>query len=144
MVLKRGSNSGVGTPGRHESVLGVLEMAALEDLGPKTRYALANAPLKILATSIVSQIIDINNKIEAENAEREARELPLRPYVDPKDPALDARLAQGVVSNQFELLHRDRSIDEAMAGVVPLRAKPNPKSAREQIKAARLARRARW
>lgn len=143
-MLRRGSNSGIGTPGQHALVPGHLEMAALEDLGPRTRYALANAPLKVLAYSIVSQIIDFNDRVHAENERRAAAGLAPKPYLDPKSPDLDDRLARGVVSNQLDLLQQDRSIEDAIAGVTPLNRQPSPKSAREQRKAERLARRARW
>lgn len=142
MVLRRGSNSGVGTPGRHALVPGHFELAAMEDLGPETRAALDYAPLKILATSIVSQIVDINDKVYQENLKLAEQGLPQRPYLDPKHPDLDRRLARGIVSNQVELLHQDRSIDDALAGAIPLRARlPSPKSVREQRRAMRGARR---
>lgn len=141
MVLRRGSNSGIGTPGAHALVLGEEEVAAMEDLGPKTRHAIDNAPLKMLATSIVSQVIDINDKIYEENQQRAQQGLPQRRYLDPKDPQLDENLARGVISYNLDLLQRDRSIGDAMAGVIPLHGRPSPKSIREQRKAMRGARR---
>lgn len=138
MVVRRlGSNSG-NAPGQHKLVLGIQEMAALEDLGPKTRHALTNAPLKIHAVSIVSQIIDVNDQIEAENHKRAAAGQPQRPYLDPKNPDLDARLANGVLQHNVELLSADRGIEEAIRGVRPLKARYNPKTERDQRKLRRV------
>jgi hypothetical protein len=144
MVLRRGSNIGIGTPGAQALVPGYMELASMEDLGPKTRAAIDHAPIKILATSIVSQIIDVNEKIYEQNITLAEEGKPQRPYLDPKSPDLDARLANGVLSHQVDLLHQDRSIEDAMAGVIPLRARPSPKSMREQRRSERAARRARW
>ncbi len=140
-MLKRGSNAGIGAPGNQARIPGFMELASMEDLGPKTRHAIDHAPIKIMATSIVSQIIDINDKIFEQNKKLAAEGRPQRPYLNPKDPELDARLANGVLSHQVDLLHQDRSIEDAMAGVVPLRPRPSPKSIREQRRAMRGARR---
>lgn len=142
-MRKRGSNA-VRQPGRNEGVPVELELAALDDLGPRARSAVCNAPLGVLAFSIVSQIVDMNDKIEAENNERASKGLPLRQYLDPKHPDLDARLANGVISNQVELLRTERSNIDATAGVRPLRARPSAKSVREQRRSDRASRRVRW
>lgn len=137
----RGSNA-INQPGRNAAIPAVLEMAALDDLGPKTRWAIRNGPLEILAYSITSQIVELNDKIELENQERAAAGRPLRPYADPKDPALDARLAQGVLSQQYQLLVGDGiASQDALDGCRPLQSKPSPKTMRER---RRTERRIRW
>lgn len=140
--MKKWESNAARQPGRTEIVPTELELAALDDLGPLTRSAIQNAPLGTLAYSIVSQVVDLNEKIEAENVERAARDVPLRPYLDPRDPNLDARLAQGVVGYNYQLLISDNvDPDAARSGVVPLRSQPSPRSVREQRRAMRGARR---
>jgi hypothetical protein len=140
MIRKRGSNA-ARQPGRNEGVPVEIEMAALDDLGPRARAAICNAPLGTLAVSIVSQVVDVNNKIEAENEQRAAAGLQLRPYLDPKEPRLDANLAAGITDYNFRLLCIDRPVEDARSGVIPLRPRPSPHSVREQRKAMRGARR---
>ncbi len=139
-MRKRGSNA-ARQPGRNEGVPVEIEMAALDDLGPRARAAICNAPLGTLAVSIVSQVVDVNNKIEAENEQRAALGLPLRPYLDPREPGLDANLAAGIINYNFKLLCLDRPEEDARSGIIPLRPRPSPKSMREQHKAMRGARR---
>lgn len=136
------NSNAINQPGRSAGVPAVLEMAALDDLGPKTRWAIRNSPLPILAYSITAQIIELNDKIESENAERADRGLPLRPYADPKDPRLDERLAQGVMQTQAQLLLDDGvQIQDVQSGMKPLISRPSPKTMRER---RRSARRIRW
>jgi hypothetical protein len=136
----RTRNNGKAAPlGHSMAVPEPLELAALEDLGPLTRRAICESPLPTLAVSIVEQIIDINDKIEAENKLRQERGLPLRGYVDPKNPELDRRLAIGVVENVFKIIAGDeelgdRALDWAKMGVRPLIARPSSKTARERRK----------
>lgn len=140
MVIRRRGSNAITQPGRNELIPIEHELAALDDLGPKTRYAIVNAPLSVLAVSIVSQIIEVNDKIEVENQQRAAQGLPLRRYLDPRNPDLDARLANGVMTSQFDLLHTERQVEDAMAGVRPLVGRMSPRTAREQ----RKVRRVRW
>lgn len=141
-MQQRGSNaSRQSQPGVNAGVPAVLELAALDDLGPLTRAAICNAPLGVLAYSIVSQVVGVNDKIHAENIQRAALDMPLRPYLDPKDPRLDFNLAKGVKQHQFNLLAADRTPEDAQMGLVPLRGRPSPKSMREQRKAMRGTRR---
>lgn len=141
MVLRRRGSNAISQPGRNELIPVEHELAALDDLGPKTRYAIVNAPLSVLAVSIVSQIIDVNDKIEADNHKRAEQGLPLRSYLDPRHPDLDERLANGVVRTQFELLNTERQIEDAAAGCRPLVGRMSPRTAREQNRAMRGARR---
>lgn len=129
-------------PGRVEGVPVELELAALDDLGPKARYAVCNGPLPVLAYSVVIQLIEHNNKIKTKNEQLEAAGLPLRPYLDAKDPALDEALAKGIMQNNLNLLATERSIEDSLAGLRPMRGKPSAKSAREQLRTDRLSRRA--
>lgn len=141
MVLKRGSNTG-----NHQGVTGVVpsvyDLAALDDLGPRTRSAIVNGPLKTLAYPVLKQIMDRNDKIEEQNKARELDGLEPYPYLDPQNDArLDELIAKSVLQFQFELMAKDRELEFAMDGVIPLRPRPSPKSVREQRRAMRGARR---
>lgn len=116
-----------------------LEIAALDDCGPLTRRAICESPLPTLACSIISQIIELNDKIEEENKKRAALGHPLRPYVDPKHPDLDRRLALGVIENNARMIAGDvelgdRALEWAKMGIKPLIARPSAKTARERRK----------
>lgn len=139
---RRGANT-IGmkgiAPEKKVLVLEHEEMAALDDLGPLARRAICNAALNMLAVTAVSQIIELNDKIEAENVEREKAGKPLRPYIDPKEPELDRRLAQAVIENNFALIANDielgdNALDWAKMSVKPLMARPSAKTARERRK----------
>lgn len=140
MAVRRLNNGRAAPADRTIAVPEVLELAALEDLGPLTRRAICESALPTLAYSIVAQIIDVNEKIEAENVEREKRGEPLRGYIDPKHPELDRRFAVGVVENNFKLiagdvaLLGDRSVEWATMGIKPLVARPSAKTHRERRK----------
>lgn len=131
--VKRGSN-GANIPGRKGPALGSHEMAALDDLGPMTRKVLVDGPLSILASSIVSQIIEYNDKIEAENLELQKQGKPLKSYLDPKHPALDRKLAEGALALHVQMIATDRSIEDAKIGLKPLVPKLSARSARERRK----------
>lgn len=131
--VRRGSN-GANVPGRVEAVLAEHEMAALDDLGPMCRHVLVNGPLSVLAVSIVSQIVEYNDKLEAENAEREKQGLPPKRYLDPKAQELDRKLAQGALQLQVNLMASDRAIEDAKMGLKPLVARPSAITHRERRK----------
>lgn len=139
MVLKRGSN-GAAHPGQNGRIPTVLDLAALDDLGPQARAALVNAPLPILAYPVLKQVMDRNELIEQENIERAERGEKQKPYLDPNDARLDAFLADNILQYNVELLMKDRGREFATAGVVPLKARYNPKTERDQ----RRLRRVRW
>ena len=134
--MRRGSNGANVPADRHARVSGVLEMAALDDLGPLTRRAICESPLPTLACTIVSQIIELNDKIEAENKLRAERDMPQRAYVDPKHPDLDRRLAAGVFQNNYMIILNDPELehaeDHARMGIKPLVPKLSAKTARER------------
>lgn len=136
----RARNNGKAAPvGNAMAVPEVLELAALEDLGPLTRRAICESPLPTLAVSIVEQVIAVNDKIEAENKLRAERGLPQRGYIDPKHPELDRRFAIGVVENNFKIIAGDqelgdRALDWAKMGCRPLIGRPSAKTARERRK----------
>lgn len=143
MKRRRGSN-GVAAPNAG-AVAGVLELAALDDAGPALRSAIYNSPLPVLAYPVVAQIIEFNDKIEKENEERAAKGWPLRPYLDLRDPVLDLRLAQAVLDHAFTSLLTDTPEDRARMGMKMLKGRMSPRTARENAKADRLARRfRRW
>lgn len=150
-IKRRRGNNSVGLKGiaveKRALVLEHEEMAALDDLGPLTRRALQNGALNMLAVTAVSQIIEINDKIEARNRELEAAGKPLLKYVDPKEPELDRRLAQAVIENNFTLIANDtelgdNALDWAKMSVKPLIGRPSAKTARERRKTE--GRRFRW
>lgn len=138
MVLKRGSNGGGNHPGRNDRVPAVLDFASLDDLGPQARAVIVNGPLPTLAYPIVKQIVDKNDAIEKENEKRAELGLPLKPYLDPKDPNFDNFLASNLVQHNVKLLLEDRDPEFAHAGIIPLRGRYNPKTEREQRKVRRV------
>lgn len=140
MVLKRGSNTG-NHAGITGAVPSVFDLAALEDLGPRVRAVIVNAPIKMLAYPILKQIMDRNTVIEKENEQSAKFGGVQRPYLDPMDPQLDDFLAKQLLKFNFDLLLKDRELEFATAGVIPLRPRPSPKSIREQRRAMRGARR---
>lgn len=136
------NSNAINQPAPTRGVATVLEMAALDDLGPRTRWAILNSPLPLLAYSITAQIVELNDKIELENEQRVARGLPQRPYADPNDPALDERLARGILATQYNMLLSDGvQSQDAQAAIKPLVGKPSPKTMRER---RRTERRIRW
>lgn len=140
--MRQNSNAlQANTPGRVERVPAQLEMAALEDLGPKTLRAIDHSPLPILAHSVVVQLIEANAKIEKINERLVAAGLPERPYLDAKHPALDEALAKGIMQDTLKLLASERSIDDALAGMKPLRGQMSAKTTRENARYKRQARR---
>lgn len=140
MALKRGSNTG-----NHQGVMGavpsVYDLAALDDLGPLTRSVIVNGPLKTLAYPVMKQIMDRNDKIEEQNQARQVAGLDPYPYLDPREPRLDELIANSVLQYQLELMSKDRELEFATAGIIPLRPRPSAKSVREQRRAMRGARR---
>lgn len=126
----RGSN-GVA-PGRVDRVPADLEMAALDDLGPLCRQVIVNGPLSFLAYSVVSQIIEENDRREKENQRRLGTDQPQLPYVDPKEPEMDRRLAEGLLGHNFNLIRQDRTEDDARMALKQLRPKFSAKTARER------------
>jgi hypothetical protein len=119
-MLKRNHNARY-QPGNHAAIPVELEFAAMEDLGPLTRRAICDAPLGMLAVPIVDQIIARNDQIEEENRKRATQGAPQIPYLDPKEPRLDAFMAQHVTKHNYELLLKERAPIDALAGVQPLR-----------------------
>lgn len=135
--------SNASLPGYETEVPGVIEMAALEDLGPRTIFTLKNMPLPMLAAGVISQIVEFNDKIEAENRRRvdEQLDLPQLPYLDPKDPQVDRRIAQSLVAQCATHLRRDNVLEvDVQKAFLPLTGKPSPKSIREQRRAMRSSR----
>jgi len=134
MLVRRGSN-GIAAPASHRgAVLTELELAALEDLGPLTRRAICYAALPTLAYSIVSQIIEFNDKIEAENLARAERGEQLKPYLDPKEPQLDLNLAKGIFQHNAQLILIDGTKDGAVDSMKILTPKLSARTARERRK----------
>ena len=111
------------------------EMAALDQLGPLTRQAIYNSPIRYAATPVLQQVRDYEKELQAKAPPNFVVRL------DPKDPRLDAALAKGLIQRSIEIVMKDRSEQDAKAGVVPLVPKIGVKSIREQ---RRTLRRIRW
>lgn len=98
------------------------EMAALDQFGPKSRAAIVNAPIQILALSVLETVL---NKV---------------PDIDLMRPDVDASIAHGIQNNTYHLLlkdrepHDSRTVEERAAdaklGMWPL----NPKRLRRAIR----------
>lgn len=134
------------SPKQHQfqgAVPAYVEMAALEDLGPCARHALLNLPLPILAAPVISKIVEHNDKIEKENERRQSEGwlLPQIPYLDPKHPAVDQKIAQSLIDMACGLLRLDNVAEiDVKASLRPLVGRPSPKSLREQRRARRIVR----
>lgn len=139
MAHIRSSNGG-GHLGLQGRIPAVLEMAALDDLGPKAKFAIVNGPMPLLAYPIVSQIVEANDKIYEQNVQLAEQGLPQKAYIDPKHPWFDQAIARSVLDENVRVMQKDRSIDFCLQGMKPLRSRINPKTLREE----RKARRVRW
>lgn len=109
------------------------EMEALESLGRATRQAILDAPIKFSAATVMMEIA----RQERELSVKYGREVTL----DPTMPDLDRFLASEVMRKSILIVAQDRSREDAMSSIRPLRGKPSPKSVREQRRAMR---RIRW
>jgi hypothetical protein len=92
------------------------EMAALERLGPLTRRAIYEAPVRYAALGIIGQI-------EAEQERQRAlypEHVRGRIVIDPKRPDLDRSLARGIAIESRKTIMRDRSEADALLGVKPI------------------------
>jgi hypothetical protein len=109
------------------------EMEALESLGRATRQAILDAPIKFSAATVMMEIA----RQERELSVKYGREVTL----DPTMPDLDRFLASEIMRKSMMIVAQDRSKEDAMGSIRPLRGKPSPKSVREQRRAMR---RVRW
>jgi hypothetical protein len=115
------SSNGANHLGRTGRVPAVLELAALDDLGPQARSVIVYGPIPLLAYPVMVQIMDRNEAIEQENIRREFAGLPLRQYLNPKEPALDALIAKALADQSLTVMLKDREMDFALQGMKPLR-----------------------
>lgn len=113
------------------------EMEALDTLGPLTRAMIYDSPIRFSAAAILKQFRDFEEKQRAKFPEHVRH----RFHLDPADPRLDQMIAEQLPGQSLETIRKDRSEEEAQAGVKPLRANVSVKSIREQ---RRSARRVRW
>ena len=113
------------------------EMEALDTLGPLTRAMIHESPIRFSAAAILKQFRDFEEKQRAKFPER-VRD---RFHLDPQDPRLDRMIAEQLPEQSLETIRKDRSEEDAQAGIRPLRANITVKSIREQ---RRSARRVRW
>lgn len=111
MTTRRGDNVG-----NHKGPLGVVdavfEMECFEELGPISRLAIIESPLKVLAAPIVLDIYKFEEEKRKTNPEF---------YLNLQDPRLDAAVAKGIRSDSLRVVLADRTEEEAKAGMIPLR-----------------------
>jgi hypothetical protein len=109
MATKRGDNVGSSAAiiGRVDSRF---EMECYEQLGPLSRQAINEAPLKILAAPIV---IDIKKFFEEKKID-----------FDLHAQKLDASIAKGIRGDTLRTILKDRTEQDALLGMKPLRGAP--------------------
>jgi len=134
------SSNGAGTLGRQGRVPVTLEMEALDDLGPQARSVIVNGPISLLAYPVIDQITYRNEAIEQENTSRALAGLPQKPYLNPREPRLDAAIAQALADQHLTVMMRDREPEFCEQGMKVLRPRRNPKTERYE----RRVRRIRW
>ena len=139
-VKKNSNGIAAAHSGRNGFAVVDQEFAALDDCGPLVRRVLTEGPMPILAVPVVAQIIAKNDEIEKKNEEREQQGLLPLPYLDLHDPRLDKFLAEQLLNFHLDLM-KDSTPDRAADGLKPLVGTRSAKSAREQAKSERLARR---
>jgi hypothetical protein len=131
-VIKRGDNA----KGFAVAIVAIdlgEEMAALESLGRATRQAILDAPIKFSAATVLEEIARQEDILQLKMGH------PVK--LDPTLPDLDRFLASEVMRMSITIVAQDRSREDAMDSIRPLRGKPSPRSAREQRRAMR---RYRW
>jgi hypothetical protein len=116
------------------------EFDAFDQLGPMLRTALCDSPIKSSSVAIVQQIQEKNEQIRIENDRRRVYGMPPARLLDPKDPQLDAYLARAFLAMNAQNLMKDRSEEDAMLGIKPIRAQVSVKSIREQRRSLRARR----
>lgn len=104
-----------------------LEMAALEQIGPKARRAIRDAPLRISAQPILQQL----KEFEQEQLKRIPPEVRQNYRMNFADPVFDEFVARGIREEARNMLMNDCSEQDANLGVTPLVAKISVKSLRE-------------
>lgn len=111
------------------------EMAALEQLGPLTRRAIYESPVRYCASGILKQIEG------AEEAERKKYPEHMRHMVrfDPKNPQLDQHLAHGLIIESAKTLRKDRDEVDAILGIKPIVPKRNTVTDLRIVRAERVS-----
>lgn len=108
LVAKRRSNDCGAPAGVPRAVVSFAdEMMAFEQLGPRARRALDEAPIKILAAPVVAQV----RALEAAKGQA----------FDMQDPELDRLLARGIAENALRFIAVDRGPDDVALGMTPMR-----------------------
>lgn len=95
------------------------EFESMDQLGPNARQALRDSPIKWLAYAIVKQIAEAEEEIRAKLPEDQRENFSL----DLQHPDLDRNIARGIMLQSMQTLLKDRSNEDAAAGIVPLRSK---------------------
>ena len=112
------------------------EMNALDQLGPLTRQAIYDSPIRYSAGAVLKQIRDY----EEQQRKLVPEMFRSRFCIDPRHQDIDRAVADGLVKNSVEIVLRDRSEVDAMLGVKPLRSNVGVKSIREQRRSLRKVR----
>jgi hypothetical protein len=113
------------------------EMEALDALGPLTRRAICESPIRISAQPILQQLQEFEQK-QLVTIPVEVRHLYRLNFSEPR---LDQFVAAGITEDSRQKLLKDCAEVDANAGVIPLVPRISVKSIREQ---RRSARRIRW
>lgn len=113
------------------------EMNALDALGPLTRQAIYDSPIRYAAVSVMQQI----KEFEAQQRLKYPENVRHLLHLDPAQPDLDRNIAEGLNQHSKTVIARDRSQLDAEIGVIPLRPNISVKTLREQ---RRVLRKVRW
>jgi len=116
--MKRGDNfKGFDAPVM--ALNGEQELEAFDKLGPCTRQAMRDSPIKWSAAAIIIQIEHEQERVRALLPEFQR----VLFKIDLKDPDLDRNIARGIMLQAMQILMRDRSREDAELGIRPLRAR---------------------
>lgn len=132
MVLKRGNNSSGFATTRIIISLNE-ELEALEKVGRATRQAILDCPVEFSAITILQEIERQEGVLSAQSGQ------PIK--LDPRLPDIDRFIAREIMLKAVAIIAVDRSRQDALDSIRPLRGKPSAKSVREQRRAMR---RVRW
>lgn len=102
------------------------DMEALDSLGPLTRRAIHDSPIRYAAPAILHQVDEFLLKFPESMRDRIRR-----------DPQLDGMIAAGLREDARKVVQKDRSDWDAEMGIKPLVPRISAKSLREQRRSAR-------
>jgi hypothetical protein len=94
------------------------ELDAFDQLGPIARQAMRDSPIKWSAAAILQQVRDEEARIRATLPDGQ-KELFIG--FDLQNPDFDRNIARGVAMQSIQIVAQDRSKEDALASIVPLR-----------------------